>query len=279
MGTTDDLHVALRDCLIGAAESPPEQRAKWVEPVATHGDAGIEAVLEWVHDSDLAPFAFQVIVRAAALGIRQTGTCDLQDIERRQLDPTRFAALIRATDTIAALPPSEPHITGAFSVTAIDQPIRPLPLRRLVSGEVYRRRDELHPSGLGADIFKGISYRTHGNHVLLFTGGHGAHEFGYRDGWHGDEFHYFGERRGDGDMQLTAGNNAIVERSPQIYLFSSVAKARYRFEGRFAVAGKQREPVNRDGGMRQAIVFRLRKVADVVDLPQPTGYLVSDRQS
>ena len=137
---------------------------------------------------------------------------------------------------------------------------------RLVAGKTYRRRS-LHANGLGADLRKGISYPARGGPALLFSGtGHA--EWGYRDGWDGGEYRYFGEwpRGGGGDMVLTAGNAAILQRSPDLYLFTQVAPSLYRFEGRFASIGHTQEPVSAFGHTRLAIVFRLKREADVVEL-------------
>jgi hypothetical protein len=144
--------------------------------------------------------------------------------------------------------------------------LRPLPVRRLVAGQLYSRRHELHPSGLGADIFKGISYGRGGDHVLLFSVGHGA-DFGYDDGWHGNVFRYYGEWRGEGDMTLSAGNVAIRDRSPNIYLFTaSEHRTWYRFEGRFKYLGHTFERTVSQNHAGMAIVFELQLVAREVEL-------------
>lgn len=222
MAFHDDLAPNLRSMLIGVAESPPERRERFIEPVARHGRVAIDAVIEWVYDRDLASFAFEVIARAAEAGAMDAAVAALAEVERRQLDPGRFATLVRTSDWITSLPRRTRAKPGGRAKRGSATPaIRPLPLRQLVAGELYSRRYEIHRSGLGADIFKGISYARDGEHVLLFSGGHGAAEFGYRDGWQGDVFRYFGEWRGEGDMRLTAGNAAILSRSPHIFVFTA----------------------------------------------------------
>lgn len=129
-------------------------------------------------------------------------------------------------------------------------------LAALEVGRLYRRR-ELHEQGLGGDRQKGISYPAGGNHVLLFSGARHRIDYGYRDTWERpDVFKYFGEWRGPGDMTLTRGNAAIVDRSPNLYLFL-YAKGLYKFAGRFRCLGQDTEPTRRDGKSALAIVFRL----------------------
>lgn len=263
----------LRRALIGVAESPPDRRHVWVELVAQHGDAGIDAVSGWIHDLDLAPFAFDVIVRAAELGSRAHALEALGDVLRRQLDPERFVRLTRSIDRVAAIPEAVPHDPApartykpTLRSPTPSRATRPIPLTRLVAGEEYRRRDELHATGLGADIFKGISYAKDGDHVLLFNGGHGADDFGYEDGWDGPFFRYYGEFRRGGDMQMVAGNRAIIDRSPHIYLFTATQKAVYRFEGRFEYVDHKWTTMPFRGRDARAIIFRLLKVAEIVEL-------------
>lgn len=163
---------------------------------------------------------------------------------------------------------SEPVSAGSATLrsTAALRSTRRLPLARLVAGEEYHRRDELHPSGLGANQPKGISYPRHGDHVLLFHGGHGAAVFGYQDGWDGPSFRYYGEFHGPGDMRMSRGNRAIIDRSPHIYLFTATKSAWYRFEGRFECIGHEWSTMRFRGRIARSIIFRLRKVADVVEL-------------
>lgn len=190
----------LQTLLIAAGESPPDVRGRWIEPLASHGARAIAAVADWVYDRDLAPFAFDVIVRAAELGaIAQTWSL-LKEVERRQLDRDAFVGLIHATDRVDALPGSGP----------VEDP-ESGPLTRLIAGHIYRRR-AVHAAGLGASLFHGISYPAKGGPVLLFSGGHG------------------------------------------------------KFEGQFEYTGQRWEATEREGTIHQAIVFQLRRVADVVDV-------------
>lgn len=222
MATRSSDDEGLQRALIGAVESPPDRRDRWVGPVAAAGVAGIDAVSEWVYDKDLAPFALEVILRAAELGAHDHALRVLRQIERRQLGQDRFLELVRTRDRVELSAGLEPSRAGSSRV----------PLRHLVAGEEYQRRAELHASGLGADIYKGISYARDGEHALLFSGGHGEPEFGYKDGWDGPFFLYCGEWRGDGDMQMTGGNRAVMDRSPHLDVFTGTRETWNRFEGR-----------------------------------------------
>ena len=67
-------------------------------------------------------------------------------------------------------------------------------------------------------------------------------------------------------MKMSAGNAAIRDRSPDLYLFTQQERATYRFEGRFEYVDHLWESTTDGGPERLAIVFRLRRVADVVEL-------------
>ena len=46
-------------------------------------------------------------------------------------------------------------------------------------------------------------------------------EHGYADAPVGDEgYRYFGEWSGTGDMSMTGGNQMVLDRSPELYLFT-----------------------------------------------------------
>jgi hypothetical protein len=67
-------------------------------------------------------------------------------------------------------------------------------------------------------------------------------------------------------MSLTGGNKAIVERSPNLYLFVGQGSGFHRFEGRFMVVSHERVVAEREGTIGEAIVFVLERVAAKVDL-------------
>ena len=132
-------------------------------------------------------------------------------------------------------------------------------------GQFYRRRD-LHAANLGGNQQKGISYPADGDHVLLFSGGSGHSLYGYDDHGVGDErYDYFGEFDGPGDMTMTLGNQRLIERSPRLYLF--VEKSRgLEFQGQFEYESHSTVTTKRDGRTVNAIVFRLHRISDRVDL-------------
>ncbi len=129
----------------------------------------------------------------------------------------------------------------------------------LVVGKVYARGRDLHNYGLGGNRQKGISYPADGAYVLVFSDPVKGAEHGYKDTWVGsDQYRYFGEWDGTGDMTMTGGNAAIRDRSPEIHLFIS-ATGGYRYEGRFRLEGYDIETTVRDGRQFNAIVFRLAR--------------------
>jgi hypothetical protein len=120
---------------------------------------------------------------------------------------------------------------------------------------------------LGGNRQTGISYPRDGTHVLLFPTSGGRDHFGYNDRWDGeDEFLYYGEWKGSPKMSLTGGNAAIIDRSPNLYLLPAVSKGLYRFEGAFEYLTHTMEWTKREGNPQRAIVFRLRRVSDTVEL-------------
>ncbi len=131
----------------------------------------------------------------------------------------------------------------------------------LVVGSCYRRRD-LHASGLGGSPQSGISYRRDGTHVLLFSSPDKVNEYGYKNQPVGDRgYRYFGAWHGPGDMSMTGGNKAVVDRSPDLYLFLQ-ASCGYVFRGRFELVRWELERTARDGREDQAIVFVLKQTTD-----------------
>lgn len=245
----------LQQALIGAAESPPGRRDWWSDKIAAHGVAAIEALAGWLSDADLREFALETIVMAAERGGQvAAGAAQsvLSDFDTRHLSRDQLAAFGRAqgrVDTLVRHAPPNPE---------------PARLTSLVAGRLYRRR-ELHRSGLGGNQQKGISYPASGRHALLFSGGTGREVYGYEDRWDRDEFHYYGEWSGSGDMTMTGGNAAIVDRSPHLYVFTGQSKGVVRFEGRFEYVKHFNEWTKREGKQARAIVFRVRKVADRVE--------------
>lgn len=68
-------------------------------------------------------------------------------------------------------------------------------------------------------------------------------------------------------MRLTAGNAAILGRSPRIFVFTAgQPRGSYRFEGRFEYIAHTLLDVTIPNRSGPALVFQLRKVADAVNL-------------
>jgi hypothetical protein len=65
---------------------------------------------------------------------------------------------------------------------------------------------------------------------------------------------------------MTGGNFAILNRSPNLYLFVNSGHSRHRFEGRFMVVDHERVVAEREGTVGEAIVFTLERAADEVRL-------------
>ena len=123
-------------------------------------------------------------------------------------------------------------------------------------GKLYRRKD-LHDSGLGGNRQKGISYGADATEVLLFSDPASHEKWGYRDSWQGsDAYRYYGEWSGTGDMTFTGGNQAIVDRSPELHLFTKT-HAGHIYAGRFSCRRSELVPGYRDGKQWTAIVFDL----------------------
>jgi hypothetical protein len=65
-------------------------------------------------------------------------------------------------------------------------------------------------------------------------------------------------------MSITGGNRAILDRSPNLYLFISQGDGLHRFEGRFMVMSHERVVAEREGAIGEAIVFVLERIESTV---------------
>jgi 5-methylcytosine-specific restriction protein A len=147
-----------------------------------------------------------------------------------------------------------------FEVTSdTDEPVaRPV----FREGEVYNRRRDIH-AVLGGQQQGGISTPAGAPYVFLFTGEQGE-QHGYRDGWSEGVFLYTGEGQ-IGDMQFERGNRAIRDHRASgkdlVLLEAMRTKGLYRCVGTFECVGWDYQPrPDREGAIRQAIVFQLQKV-------------------
>jgi hypothetical protein len=248
----------LDSLLIAAAEAPSDIRIEYRDPIAKFGNIAIErlATPEWIGDPQYAAFAIRTISRAAEFG----GTLAIPTL-RRALDSVANDALRRdiefELDRAGFKPPKSQRLaTKRRGPTAV----LPMALDDLKVGSCYRRRD-LHLAGLGGNWQKGISYPASGTYCLLFSDPSKASDYGYRDAPIGDTgYRYFGEWDGPGDMNLAGGNQAILDRSPELYLFTDAACGR-TFRGRYECVHWSWERTVRDNKELRAIVFELRRVS------------------
>jgi hypothetical protein len=136
---------------------------------------------------------------------------------------------------------------------------RPDDLRR---GASFAGRPALSKA-LGGTPFRGISYNAKGDYVVLVSSPSGSSDHNYKDRWldqAGQRYLYFGEWNGCGDMELRAGNLALRDRSPRLFLFLSDREA-YVHEGQFRYESHQVIVVLRPkcGHRHEAIVFTLAR--------------------
>jgi hypothetical protein len=132
----------------------------------------------------------------------------------------------------------------------------------LARGASFANRRDLSKA-LGGTPFKGISYNSEGDFVVVVSGASGESDHNYKDRWldAGEQrFQYFGEWDGCGDMQLRAGNLTLRERSPRLFLFVSDGSA-YAYEGRFRYETHRTANVIRPkcGHPHNALVFTLTR--------------------
>jgi hypothetical protein len=138
--------------------------------------------------------------------------------------------------------------------------MRPDDLKR---GASFAGRPALSEA-LGGSPYKGISYNAASDYVVLAPGGTGVSDHNYKNRWLDQQrrrYLYFGEWDGCGDMQMRAGNLAIRERGPRLFLFLDDKDA-HLYEGRFRYEGDKTEQVIRPkcGHLHKAIVFTLVRV-------------------
>jgi hypothetical protein len=204
----------------------------------------------------MAPFAVRVIARAADFGAADDARSVFQTALGVLGEPARAdarSALERLGVRGVGLRPTRTPRTSSAESSIVG-----LSLDELIEGHIYKRR-ELHRAGLGGNQQKGISYPAVGTYVLLFSDPDTAHEWGYRDSWSGSNgYRYYGEWNGTGDMLIRGGNRAILDRSPEIYLFVKAPQG-HRYAGIFECVGHEQLPATRDGREYKALVFTLSR--------------------
>jgi hypothetical protein len=238
--------------LIGAGEAPPDRRIEFRDAIAQHGGRAVERLEGWLADPKYAGFAIRTIARAAQYGAEAEAIAALERFRNAA------SSLARADiDTeLARLVPK--RLRGSRTKSLASRSITVS--TTLIVGQAYRRKD-LHDAGWGGNRQRGISYPAGGDHVLLFSDPAKRHEYGYKDSWDGTtRYRYFGEWNGPGDMDMTAGNAVVRDRSPHLHLFAMSSRG-YRYQGRFRYIEHYIERTERDGRSLNAIVFLIERVA------------------
>ena len=241
---------------MAAGEAPPETRIGYRDRIAAYGSDAIDRLLgaAWIGDPRYAAFAIRTIARAGDIGAHAEAVAGLRAALGADLTETHRSDVLAALKALGVdLSKSPKGPSKAPRVRSTD-----LAVEELVVGRCYTRT-ELHDS-LGGNRQKGISYPAEGSHCLLFSDPSKASEYGYRDAPVGEGgYRYFGEWNGPGDMTMTGGNRVVIDRSPELYLFST-AECGQVFRGRYLCEAWGTEKTTRDGHSDTAIVFQLRRV-------------------
>ena len=251
-----DRALTLDEAVIGAAEAPPSVRIEFLgDAIARHGPDGIERVAPWLTDPKMAAFAVRVIARAADFGAAEDARRALAVAFIHMPEPARTDA----AGVLAQLGSGKRQISrGASKQKPTVSSVECLRLDQLVEDGVYRAHRSPH-GGTWRQSAEGhqLSRWWHACAVVLDP--IAIAEWGYRDTWLGaDTYRYYGEWDGSGDMLMRGGNLAIVERSPEIYLFVK-APGGHRYAGKFDCVSREPVLAAREGREFLAIVFTLRR--------------------
>jgi hypothetical protein len=247
---------SLDGLLIAAGEAPPDTRIEFRDSIAAYGREAIARLAspEWIGDPKYAAFAIRTITKAAAFGAKQEAVNALRGAFATAASETQRFDITTALASLGdktAKDPNKAAMTPRIRSTALS-------LQDLVVDQCYSRT-ELHDS-FGGNRETGISYPAGGNHCLLFSDPGKVTEYGYADAPVGEDgYRYFGHWYGSGDMTMTRGNKAVLDRSPELYLFTS-AKCGFVFRGQFECRDWENERAAREGRSDIAIVFNLRRV-------------------
>jgi 5-methylcytosine-specific restriction protein A len=147
-------------------------------------------------------------------------------------------------------------------------------------GAVYSRVIDIHKR-LGGQWQSGISTPKDSPYVILFTSRQGR-QHGYFDHYGDDgKFYYYGHGQ-VGDMQMEGGNRAVRDHQKNgkaLLVFLSLGKGEgQRFVGEFVYEDHYVQPnvPDRNGDLRNAIVFRLKAVDDEISDDQDVRQLESN---
>jgi hypothetical protein len=250
----------LSELLIAAGEAPPEKRILLRDPIAAFGVQAIRALEDqaWMGDSAYAAFAIRTIAKAGQLGARDEAITALKRALGSDIPDVRRSDILAALTSLGAAATAKSRKPSASERSA-HPTAPPIALGDLVVGQCYRRAD-LHRGGLGGNPQSGISYPAGGTYCLLFSDPSKGAEYGYHDAPVGEAgYRYFGGWDGSAEMTMSGGNKAIVDRSPELYLFTDAPCGKV-YRGRYELVTWQREPTTRDGHQQVAIVFHLNRV-------------------
>src|SRR3954452_8338859 len=125
-----DQILSLDDAVMGAAEAPPSIRIEYRDQIARYGAAGIDRVIPWLSDPQLAAFAVRVIARAGDFGARERAVEVLQAAFATVPGHARL-------DVQAALETIGPGPPRTRVPRAVKSPALPISLDELVVGNVY----------------------------------------------------------------------------------------------------------------------------------------------
>lgn len=149
-------------------------------------------------------------------------------------------------------------------------------------GITYIRQKDLHQP-FGGSKQSGISPSAKSPFIFLFTGTSGG-EYGYSDAWEDDGrvFLYTGEGQ-VGDMEFRVGNKAIrdhLKNGKQLLLFEGDGRGNATYKGEFVCIGTRAgSGPDREGNVRQTIVFELRPILDEATHDDHTTEMTADVSS
>jgi hypothetical protein len=248
----------LQALIKAAAAAPPETRIEFRDRIAAFGVDAVAAIEPWLRDDRLGAFAVRVVERAASYA------ANLEAVQALNGVATGTASERVMQDAAAALDrlrPNRRSPTATRRTTSTHARAGTRSPDDLVVGRTYKRR-ELHRDGYGGNWQSGISYPAAGDYVMLFSDPDAGREHGYNDRWSGDQYLYFGQWTGTGDMVFEVGNRAILDRSGNLHLFVAVPGDRHRYEGRFRLVRHESARTTRDGREFTAIVFVLEPIPE-----------------
>jgi hypothetical protein len=109
---SDAVSSRLEDLLAQAREADPMTRIELRDPIASHGEAAIDAMADWISDPRLAAFAIRVLERIGRDQNARAGTVAiLAAVDRADLPPSVVGDLDRAISALGGPTPRSPERT------------------------------------------------------------------------------------------------------------------------------------------------------------------------